>query len=136
MRRIPALALTAAALATTNLKVGALVFDNDYKHPVVLAKELATMDLLSDGRLVIGTLDYRLFDVSSATPQEVERGANELLTRPAWRVLKMQQGLQCRCTEDVHIREDRAPTAWACGASRFIIVGYQIADMQEPENHG
>lgn len=37
-----------------------------------------------NGRLVIGTLDYRLFDVSSATPQEVERGANELLTRPAW----------------------------------------------------
>jgi probable F420-dependent oxidoreductase len=30
------------------------VFDNDYKHPVVLAKELATMDLLSDGRVEIG----------------------------------------------------------------------------------
>jgi probable F420-dependent oxidoreductase len=31
-----------------------LVFDNDYKHPVILAKELATMDLLSDGRTEIG----------------------------------------------------------------------------------
>ena len=40
--------------ATTNLRVGALVWDNDYKHPVVLAKELATMDLLSDGRLELG----------------------------------------------------------------------------------
>jgi len=40
--------------ATTKLRVGALVWDNDYKHPVVLAKELATMDMLSDGRLELG----------------------------------------------------------------------------------
>ena len=50
----PIPALMAAADATTNLRIGALVFDNDYKHPVVLAKELATMDLLSDGRVEIG----------------------------------------------------------------------------------
>jgi probable F420-dependent oxidoreductase len=50
----PVPALMAAADATTDLRVGALVFDNDYKHPVVLAKELATIDLLSDGRLEIG----------------------------------------------------------------------------------
>ncbi|MCB0971266.1 MAG: TIGR03621 family F420-dependent LLM class oxidoreductase [Acidimicrobiales bacterium] len=50
----PIPAMTAAALATTELKVGALVFDNDYKHPVVLAKELATIDRLSGGRLEIG----------------------------------------------------------------------------------
>ncbi|MCU1503425.1 MAG: putative oxidoreductase, partial [Ilumatobacteraceae bacterium] len=50
----PVPALMAAASATTELRVGALVWDNDYKHPVVLAKELATMDLLSDGRLEIG----------------------------------------------------------------------------------
>ena len=50
----PSPALMAAASATTTLRVGALVFDNDYKHPVVLAKELATIDLLSDGRLDIG----------------------------------------------------------------------------------
>ena len=50
----PLPALMAAASVTTTLRVGALVFDNDYKHPVVLAKELATMDVLSDGRLEIG----------------------------------------------------------------------------------
>jgi probable F420-dependent oxidoreductase len=50
----PVPALMAAADATTQLRVGALVWDNDYKHPVVLAKELATMDVLSDGRLEIG----------------------------------------------------------------------------------
>jgi probable F420-dependent oxidoreductase len=50
----PVPALMSVADATSNLRIGALVWDNDYKHPVVLAKELATMDLLSDGRLELG----------------------------------------------------------------------------------
>lgn len=50
----PVPAMMAAACATSTLRVAALVFDNDYKHPVVLAKEAATMDLLSDGRLELG----------------------------------------------------------------------------------
>ncbi|MEO7428190.1 MAG: TIGR03621 family F420-dependent LLM class oxidoreductase [Acidimicrobiales bacterium] len=50
----PLPAMMAAADATTELRVGALVFDNDYKHPVVLAKELATVDVLSGGRVEVG----------------------------------------------------------------------------------
>ena len=50
----PIAALMSAADATTTLRVGSLVFDNDYRHPVVLAKEAATLDLLSDGRLDFG----------------------------------------------------------------------------------
>lgn len=50
----PIAALMAAADATTALRIGSLVFDNDYRHPVVLAKEAATLDLLSDGRLDLG----------------------------------------------------------------------------------
>lgn len=50
----PVPALQCLADATETLRFGALVFDNDYKHPVVLAKEMATLDLLSDGRLEIG----------------------------------------------------------------------------------
>ena len=50
----PVPAMAAAAAATTSLKVGTLVFDNDYKHPVVLAKELATIDVLSGGRVEVG----------------------------------------------------------------------------------
>jgi probable F420-dependent oxidoreductase len=50
----PVPALMAAADATRTLRVGSLVLDNDYKHPVVTAKEMATLDLLSDGRLELG----------------------------------------------------------------------------------
>ncbi len=50
----PLVALTAAALSTYVLRVGTLVIDNDYRHPVMLAKEAATLDVLSDGRLELG----------------------------------------------------------------------------------
>ncbi len=50
----PIAALMAAADATTTLRIGTLVLDNDYRHPVVLAKEAATLDLLSEGRLDMG----------------------------------------------------------------------------------
>ncbi|HEY6328622.1 MAG TPA: LLM class F420-dependent oxidoreductase [Blastocatellia bacterium] len=50
----PISAIMAAADATSTLRIGTLVLDNDYRHPVVLAKEAATIDLLSDGRLELG----------------------------------------------------------------------------------
>jgi probable F420-dependent oxidoreductase len=50
----PMPALSVAAAASTSLRIGALVLANDYKHPVVLAKELATLDVLSEGRVEIG----------------------------------------------------------------------------------
>lgn len=50
----PVPALVAAAEATRTLRVGSLVFDNDFRHPVMLAKEAATLDVLSDGRLELG----------------------------------------------------------------------------------
>jgi probable F420-dependent oxidoreductase len=50
----PLVALAVAAEATSTLKVGTLVADNDYRHPVVLARELATLDVTSGGRLEAG----------------------------------------------------------------------------------
>ena len=47
-------ALAAAAAATTTLRLGALVYGNDYRHPVMLAKETATLDVLSGGRVDLG----------------------------------------------------------------------------------
>ena len=50
----PLVGMAVAAEATKTLRVGALVFDNDYKHPAILAKEIATLDRLSDGRVELG----------------------------------------------------------------------------------
>jgi probable F420-dependent oxidoreductase len=50
----PIAALASAAAYSDSLHVGSLVFDNDYRHPVTLAMEMATIDQLSSGRLELG----------------------------------------------------------------------------------
>lgn len=50
----PIPALMAAADATKTIRIGSFVFDNDFRHPAQLAKEVATLDLLSDGRFELG----------------------------------------------------------------------------------
>src|SRR6266704_1473503 len=50
----PTPALAVAASATTSLRVGSYVFCNGYRHPVLLAREAATLDLLCDGRFELG----------------------------------------------------------------------------------
>jgi probable F420-dependent oxidoreductase len=47
-------ALTVAASATTTLRVGSYVIVNDYRHPALLAREIASLDQLSDGRVELG----------------------------------------------------------------------------------
>jgi probable F420-dependent oxidoreductase len=50
----PLVALTAAAAVTERVTLGTNVLANDFRHPAILAKELATLDVLSGGRLVVG----------------------------------------------------------------------------------
>jgi probable F420-dependent oxidoreductase len=60
----PLAAMAAAAVSTSTINVGTLVFDCDFRHPAVLARELATIDVLAEGRVEVGlgagwkTLDY------------------------------------------------------------------------------
>jgi probable F420-dependent oxidoreductase len=69
----PLVALTVAAEATSTLRVGSLVFGNDYRHPMVLAKEIATLDLFSEGRVEFGlgagwqTSDYEQSGITADT---------------------------------------------------------------------
>ncbi len=71
----PITAMATAAVLTTTLKVGALVFDCDYRHPAVLARELASIDVLSEGRLEVGLgagwkkLDYDRSGIAMDAPK-------------------------------------------------------------------
>jgi probable F420-dependent oxidoreductase len=70
----PTVALAHAAAVTDELRVGTFVLGNDYKHPVVCAREMATLDLLSDGRLELGvgagwmTADYEKAGIALDPP--------------------------------------------------------------------
>jgi probable F420-dependent oxidoreductase len=68
MPRLGAIASTAAAAAATSkIRVGTLVYGNDYRHPLVLAREIATLDRMCGGRIEFGlgagwyTADYEQF---------------------------------------------------------------------------
>lgn len=50
----PLSAMASAAAVTTRLRIGSHVFANDFRHPLVLAREAATLDALSGGRLEFG----------------------------------------------------------------------------------
>ena len=88
----PIPALMAAADATTTLRVGSMVLANDYRHPVVLAKEAATLDLLTGGRFDLGigagwmTTDYEAAGVPLDRPGlRIERLAEALaVLRGLW----------------------------------------------------
>ena len=60
----PLVALAVTAEATRDLRLTTLMLGNDFRHPLFLAKQAATLDLLSDGRLELGlgagwkTTDY------------------------------------------------------------------------------
>lgn len=61
----PVAALATVAAATTRLRIASFVFANDFRHPLILAGEAATLDVLSGGRLLLGlgagwrVTDYR-----------------------------------------------------------------------------
>jgi probable F420-dependent oxidoreductase len=70
----PIPALVAAAAATSTLRVGTLVLDNDYRHPLLTAKEAATVDVVSGGRFELGMgagwlrSDYEQSGIACDTP--------------------------------------------------------------------
>lgn len=68
--------LVSAADVTSTLRVGNLVVNNDLFHPLRLAQEAATVDLLTDGRLELGLgsgwnePEYRALSLSYDRPRQ------------------------------------------------------------------
>ena len=89
----PMVAVTVAAEATTTLRVGTLVLDNDFRHPVLVAKEAATLDIVTGGRFEFGlgagwmTTDYEQSGIPMDKPSvRVSRLAESLaIIRAMWR---------------------------------------------------
>ena len=104
----PVVALTVAAESTSQLRVGSLVFGNDYRHPVVHAKEIASLAWLSGGRVEFGlgagwmSSDYRASGIAE--------------DRPGVRVSRMEEAL--------HIYK----ALWREGRATFDGEYYQVAD--------
>jgi probable F420-dependent oxidoreductase len=81
----PTPALMAAATATSTLRIGGMVFDNDYRHPLVFAKEAATMDVLSDGRYELG--------IGAGWMKTDYDAAGMTYDRPGVRIERLQEAL-------------------------------------------
>src|SRR5579883_1481162 len=78
----PIAALMAAADATTSIRIGSHIFANDFRNPAMLAREVATLDMLSEGRFQLG-LGVAIFRL--------------IISRRALRLMRLECGLTgCR----------------------------------------
>jgi len=82
----PVAALAAAAAVTQRVNVGSLVYDVDYRHPVVLAKAAATIQLLSGGR--------HEFGIGAGWMESDYREAGMPYDRPGVRISRLDEALQ------------------------------------------
>lgn len=105
----PIPAMVAAAEATTTLRVGSYVFGNDFRHPVQLARDAATVDLLTDGRLELGL-------GTGWTRSDYEQSGLPL-DPPALRVARLEEAVQV------------LKGAWRGEPFSFTGKHYQISDL-------
>jgi probable F420-dependent oxidoreductase len=138
----PFAALAAVACATTRLRIGAFVFANDYRHPLILAREAATLDFISNGRFELGmgagwmTSDYRELGMPyDLPPRRVDRLAEAIP------LVKRLMAGETVTHEGDHYRLDRAtagvapvqkprpPLAIGAGGPRMLRLAAREADI-------
>ena len=79
----PEIAMTAVAAATERIKVGSIVFNNDFRHPVILAQQIAAIDVFSGGRVELG------LGAGWNEPEYAAMGAG--IDRPSVRIARMEE---------------------------------------------
>ena len=150
----PIAALTAAAVATTRLRVGTYVLANDFRDPLVLAREAATLDVLSGGRFELGlgagwsVADYHMIGRPYDTPpRRIDR-----LTEAAPLVKRLlagetidHDGLHYRLngahTGLAPVQKPRVPLLIGGGGARMLRLAATEADIVaiqqqfDPEGH-
>src|SRR5438067_3110112 len=107
----PVPALMAAASATTTLRIGSFVFANDYRHPLLLAKEVSTLDVLSGGRIEFG------IGAGWSTPDYERMGLR--YDRPGVRIDRMVEAIRLMKRLFREDRVDFAGTHYHAKAARL-----------------
>ena len=138
----PIASLTAAADATTTLNVGALVFDNDYRHPGILAKEMATVDILSEGRMEFGIgagwmkSDYEEYGIPYDSPGvRIDRMIEGLaIIKQMWTTgVANHEGTHYRCTnaqgQPQPVQKPHPPVLIGGGGKRMLTYAAKEADI-------
>ncbi len=122
----PMTGLAAVAAVTTTLRVGSLVYDVDYRHPVVYAKAAATLHLLSGGRHEFG------LGAGWMESDYVEAGLS--YDRPGVRIERLEEALEiCRSMwtkektsftgKHYHVREIAQAAPLPAGVQPKVLVG-------------
>jgi probable F420-dependent oxidoreductase len=138
----PIPAMMAAADATERLRVGSFVFSNDYRNLVMLAKEIATLDVISGGRVELGigagwaVPDYRQMGITYGPPaQRVARleEAVPLLDRLFREVVVTHTGTHYRLNEarilPRPLQKPRPPFMIGGGGARVLKLAAEQADI-------
>jgi probable F420-dependent oxidoreductase len=134
--------LVAAAEATTTLRVGSLVYSNNFRHPALLAREAATIDVLTDGRLELGigagyeAPEYAQTGIDLPPPGErVERLAETLsIVKGLWAQGPLSQQGKYYTISDMEgwpkpVQQPHPPIQVGGGGRRMLALAAQEADI-------
>jgi probable F420-dependent oxidoreductase len=138
----PVPAMTAALDATTTLRAGSYVFSNDYRNPVVLAKEIATLDVLSGGRVDFGigagwnVRDYEMLGITYDPPatrvprmMEAVRLIERLLTEDTVDANGRYYSVRGAKVLPKPVQQPRPPLMIGAGGPRLLRFAAQHADI-------